>query len=112
MSIQQKSYPTREVLRWLLGKRKRFVVRGRSMTPMLCDGDHVFVEPLGKTDELLVGDVVVARHPFQKMFIVKRIEQIHKKHIVLRGLHEESADSRTWGWVSPERIVGKVRSVS
>lgn len=98
----------REVLYWFLGRRKRFVVRGDSMAPAFCDGDQVFVARLRTHDTLAVGDVVVARHPFQKMLIIKRVEAIHDQRVTLAGSNPQSSDSRSFGDVTCDRILGRV----
>lgn len=84
------------------------MVRGDSMTPAFCDGDQVFVAQLRARDTLAVGDVVVVRHPFQRMLILKRVEAIHSERITLAGSNPESSDSRSFGGVTRDRILGKV----
>ncbi|MBI2426678.1 MAG: S26 family signal peptidase [Candidatus Kerfeldbacteria bacterium] len=75
---------------------------------MLREGDQVFVKRVGKSDQLEVGDIVVARHPFQKMFIIKRIDRIHDEQVFLVGMDRASTDGWSFGGIARERIIGKV----
>ncbi len=98
----------REALRWLFGRRQRFVVRGRSMLPTLPDGTTVLVERGGHPVE---GDVVVARHPFVKeLVVVKRVASLHADgRVSLAG--DNRAESRhAFGSLPPEAVIGVARS--
>lgn len=78
------------------------------MNPTLKDGEVVLVDKEAKIE---VGDIVVAKHPFeQDSEIVKRVERINERgHYFLVGDNvEESSDSRHFGAVTREYIKGKV----
>ena len=115
-------------------KCQMFRVFGHSMYPLLRHGDVVLVK---KKKHYRVGDIVVAEHPFRKQLIVKKIEKIfcvsngvtsdraaarelvqHRDALPsgqasllyeLEGLDAiESEDSRSFGAISADKIIGKV----
>ena len=97
-----------EIALVLLGYRYKYVCEGKSMNPTLKDGEVVLVD---KEAEIAVGDIVIAKHPFeQNSEIVKRIERInHLGHYFLVGDNlDDSNDSRHFGAVTREYIKGKV----
>ena len=104
----------REGLLWLVRRRRRFRVTGPSMRPVLEPGAHVLVDPRAyRTDPPVVGDVVVARHPFKKdVRVVKRVAAVLPDgRVALRGDNRaESTDSTTFGTVAPDRLLGRVTS--
>ena len=89
---------SKEILLWLLRRRRRFRIEGHSMEPVLREGDEVLVKSLpphplltspiqgeeipknspplvggargGVLDRVRVGDVVVAEHPKRRGFMV------------------------------------------
>lgn len=76
------------------------------MLPTLKDGDKVLVKP-GSHFE--VGDIVLANHPYKKMRVIKRISEISDGRVSLVGDNpDESTDSRTFGEVSSNDILGRV----
>lgn len=80
------------------------------MEPTLCEGDQVIASPLpyllGRPS---VGDLVVLRHPSENRFLVKRISRVNGSQISIKGdSRRHSTDSRDFGPVSPDHIVGKV----
>lgn len=91
-----------------LGRRRAFLVEGDSMTPTLSSGDVVLVRP---STIYRVGDIVLAEHPYKSSVkILKRIAQIEQNGTVrlIGDNPADSTDSRTFGAVSIESIVGKV----
>jgi nickel-type superoxide dismutase maturation protease len=97
-----------ERLMFRIGLRRGFVVKGNSMLPVLADGDAVLVDI---RSTICSGDVVVARHPYkQSVQIIKRVTAINDAgHLELTGdKPDESTDSRTFGLIAREMIVGKV----
>ena len=99
-----------ELLCWLLRRRRRFRVSGRSMTPLLHPGDEVLVAPKARVRP---GDIIVARHPFrQDLELIKLVTHVDADgRVRLEGLNSaESSDSRTLGTISPELIRGRVSS--
>ena len=103
-----------QIVYWLLGRRKRFQVSGASMQPTLSNGDTVLVSPFAYLHALpQVGDLVVIQHPERKLPMIKRVHHIEgADKVYVRGDNSEvSTDSRHFGWVSPESIIGKVVSL-
>ena len=97
----------------MLRRRRRLRVVGDSMVPTLADGDLVFVDPRSQSIE--DGAVVAARHPTRSgVRIVKRVEFTDESgHLFLRSDHDDAADaadSRTFGPIDPELLVGLVVS--
>ena len=102
-----------EKLRFWVGKRRRFRVNGASMLPMLKEGEEVLVDVQAYEAALpQVGDIVVAQHPYKKIKLIKRVAEVLKDgRFVLKGDNlAESSDSRDFGAVSLEQIIGRVTS--
>jgi len=96
-----------EILLHFFGFYERYRVNGDSMLPILKDGDEVLIKP---SQSYSIGDIVVARHPFQKTPIIKRITEFSTGgKLFLSGDNpEESTDSRTFGEIPAADILGKV----
>jgi nickel-type superoxide dismutase maturation protease len=98
----------------LFKRRWRFRVTGASMSPTLESGEWLIVDPGAyQTDRPQVGDVVIARHPFQSdLKIVKRVTAVTtNSHFHLQGDNPsslESSDSRAFGPLPISHILGKV----
>lgn len=84
---------------------QRFTVKGYSMTPTLNPGQDILSfnwAYLGKKPE--VGDIVIV-----KSEIVKRVQRIESDKIYLIGDNmEESTDSRHFGPINLNQILGKM----
>jgi nickel-type superoxide dismutase maturation protease len=104
----------RELLWWLLRRRRRFRVSGTSMLPLLKPGDEVLVNPHAyRRTPPQPGDIVVAQHPFRpEVRLIKRVTDVlDSGHYVLKGDNPtESTDSRTFGAISASHIIGQVTS--
>lgn len=99
-----------EWILFLLRRRLRFQVRGRSMLPLLDQGDEVFVDARKKATK---GDVIVLRHPYRiDVVLIKYVAFINESGAVyVLGTNlAESTDSRGFGWVEPHQIYGCVHS--
>lgn len=99
-----------ELILWLLRRRRRFRITGDSMRPLLEPGDEVLVDS-GAVPR--PGDIVVARHPFiRNLRVIKRVEAVGEDgRYLLKGDNPiASDDSRAFGPVSGERILGRVTS--
>jgi nickel-type superoxide dismutase maturation protease len=104
----------RELLLWLLRFRRRFRVTGTSMLPLLQPGDEVLIDPRAYQQAApRVGDIVVSRHPYRvDVRLVKRVTAIlNDDRCVLEGDNpSDSTDSRSFGAVAPQQILGRVIS--
>lgn len=97
-----------EIALVFLGSRHKYVCEGKSMNPTLKDGEVVLVD---REAEIEVGDIVVAKNPFEKnVEIVKRVERINEQgnYFLIGDNLEDSNDSRHFGAVAREYIKGKV----
>ena len=87
----------------LFGLFGKAVVRGLSMAPNLGYGDEVVIR---YTDDIAVGDVIVFRRDRQND--IKRVESISEEGIFVVGDNPMSSlDSRNFGHIKPEQVVGK-----
>lgn len=82
------------------------------MLPLFQPNDEVLVD-LYAYQKLapLVGEVVILQHPRQEhLHIIKRVTQINKSgYFFVQGDNSSvSNDSRSFGWVKPKLILGKV----
>ena len=87
---------------------KIFRVRDRSMEPFLMDGDFALVRMNPK--RVREGDVVVLEDPRNSKKIIKRVERIREGGdcYVVGDNRQMSTDSRSFGPVPMEQIVGKL----
>ncbi|MFQ6044377.1 MAG: nickel-type superoxide dismutase maturation protease [Candidatus Poribacteria bacterium] len=103
-----------ELLLWVIRFRRRFRITGNSMVPLLKPGDEVLVNPRAYRRVLpKSGDIVVARHPYRKdLRLVKRVAEVFPDgRCFIKGDNpSESTDSRSFGTVTPEKILGQVTS--
>lgn len=103
-----------EKIRWLLRLRKRYRVKGNSMFPTLKEGETVLVNLRAYLQQPpQPDDIVIALHPnFPDQKIFKRVQFVNEYgRIYLIGDNKaESSDSRDFGTLPPETIVGKVTS--
>jgi nickel-type superoxide dismutase maturation protease len=114
MGDRLKDSSLRELLLWLLRLRRRFRVTGASMTPLLEAGDEVLIDPRAyRRRPPRPGDVVVAQHPYRRgLLLVKRVAKVGENgHCLLEGENQsESTDSRSFGSLPPDYILGQVTS--
>ncbi len=84
------------------------------MFPLLKEGEEVLVDTKAYHYCLPeIGDLVIAWHPYQaNLRILKRVVRVDEKgNCFLMGENSlESSDSRSFGWVSLQQIIGKVTS--
>ena len=98
----------------IIGHRQHLRVVGDSMENTIFDGDLVTYKKINSNNpDLEIGDIVVASHPrIKSKWIIKRIYQIHQNKFDLRGDNSlSSSDSRQWGLIELDLIVGKVEKV-
>ena len=90
----------------------RFRISDPSMEPGLRAGDYVVVNRWAyRSKRPAVGDVVVLRHPREPaLHIVKRVSALHGpgKVFLVGDNAVSSEDSRVFGPVSQDLIVGRV----
>ncbi len=104
----------KELLLWLLRLRQRFCVTGFSMFPLLKPGEEILVDTRAYRHCLPeIGDMVVAEHPHrQDLRIIKWVAFVDEKGdcFLMGENREESSDSRSFGFVSSQQIIGRVTS--
>ena len=84
------------------------------MEGVISEGDLITYKKINpKNLDLDVGDIVVASHPKIKgKLIIKRIYKISQNKFDLRGDNFlSSTDSREWGLIELDLIVGKVEKI-
>lgn len=114
MTEELKSGGLREFLLWLLRRRHRFRVSGNSMLPLLEPDQEVLIDPAAYRQVFpQPGDIVVVSHPHQPhKRLIKRVSAVldNQRYFVVGDNPLESTDSRTFGPVSLEQILGQVTS--
>lgn len=87
---------------------------GSSMSPAFGNGDWLLVRwfaapPSQKYGDNLIGKIVVIeRQERPGIFLVKRLQKAHGHIYWVQGDNDESTDSRTWGWIPANELVGRV----
>ncbi len=86
------------------------VVKGKSMSPTLHDGDLVLIDKKPKAHN--IGDICVLVPPDEtNKLVIKRITKVKpmdRLYWFLGDNRSNSHDSRDFGWVSEENIEGRV----
>ncbi|OHA50545.1 MAG: signal peptidase I [Candidatus Terrybacteria bacterium RIFCSPLOWO2_01_FULL_40_23] len=88
----------------------RFVVDGKSMQPTFGEGEHLLINKLlYKIKKPQKGDIIVLRDPRDKQrLLLKRVFEIQKDKLEVISDNIDGSDSRTFGSVNIENVVGKV----
>ena len=97
-----------------MGRRKLFQVEGDSMLPSLQPKQRLLVKLRRQGDQSPTpGTVVVCRHPNEiNLVITKRVWPSNDGWLELRGDNPEaSTDSRHFGLVPLDRLIGEVTAV-
>ena len=98
----------RDKILLILRRRRAMVVEGDSMLPTLTSGDKILVDLFAT---IVVGDIVLAQHPYKRSSrLVKRVTEISPsgEYFLTGDNPNESTDSRTLGWFSPNDVWGRV----
>lgn len=104
----------KEFLLWFLRRRRCFRIKGRSMVPAFNPGDLVWVNPKAYqsiTPDL--GDIIVVKHPYGTgVYLIKRVKKVleNNSYYLIGDNPLESTDSRAFGTVAHDRILGQVTS--
>jgi signal peptidase I len=94
----------KELLLWALRKRRPWRVQGASMEPEYRAGDLVLIDP---SAPVAVDSVVVARHPFKNLDVIKYVKAVDTDdHVVLESPLGD--DSRQFGRVPLHAVRGTV----
>ncbi|KZR86630.1 nickel-type superoxide dismutase maturation protease [Synechococcus sp. MIT S9504] len=104
----------KDLLLFFLGRRRLFQVEGDSMLPALQPKQRLLVKSLAKPDQPpSPGTVVVCHHPSDfNLVITKRVWHSTETWLELRGDNQdESTDSRHFGPVPLDRVIGVVTAV-
>jgi signal peptidase I len=84
------------------------------MEPTYKDGDWLLISWFDAELAPLVGErilgkvVVVEREERPGIFLVKRLQKSHGGNFWVQGDSDESTDSRSWGWIPANEVVGVV----
>lgn len=100
----------KDLFLWTMGQRQRFQVQGDSMEPLLKEGDQILTQ---QKESYSTGDLVVFRHPIQSnLILIKKIVKKANENYEVLGLNEKkSSDSRHFGPLSKNHILGHVTSM-
>lgn len=88
----------------------RFVIHGHSMEPTIKENQTVFVSALPfLLRKPKINDIVAIKHPHDNKTFIKRIIMIENKKYFVQGDNKsDSIDSRKFGMIGKELIIGKV----
>ena len=102
----------KEILLWLVRKRRRYRVKGDSMLPLLRADDEVLVNPNAyRRQSPQIGDLVVACHPTQPgLQVIKRIKKMDEagRYQLLGDNHDPARNSSVL--VPSTLVLGRVTS--
>jgi phage repressor protein C with HTH and peptisase S24 domain len=91
---------------------KAVELRGDSMAPTYNEGDWLLFIGLGANLESLVGKVVLIRRTLgagSDFLAIKRAIRIDAGSVWVEGDNKESStDSRSWGAISSDEVIGKL----
>ncbi len=93
-------------------KIEKILVSGDSMSPLYSDGDILIVDIYAYNEKYpSVDDIIVFKHPYIMDFLmVKKIAEIRDDgRLFVIGVNPAySTDSRSFGTISQEAVLGKV----
>lgn len=84
-------------------------VTGGSLSPGYQEGDYVLIGTCSFFFDIKAGDTIVFKHPEHGMMI-KKVSKVllPNRSYEVRGEHPYSMDSRSFGPVSNDTVIGKV----
>lgn len=83
-------------------------ISGSSMEPALKNGQKILVDKNAYIKKKIAeGDIVLVEFAANK-YVVKRVSDVREGHVYLVGDNANSIDSRAYGWVEKNKVVGKV----
>jgi nickel-type superoxide dismutase maturation protease len=85
-------------------------VTGESLSPLFHEGDYVFITTIPfVVKRVKAGDTILFRHPSYGT-LIKQVEQADREQGTLSviGTHPNSVDSRRFGPIRQEDVIGKV----
>jgi nickel-type superoxide dismutase maturation protease len=98
---------------WMKRRFIRYEISGDSMLPALAPGDFVVVDTFWRSSwQPASGEIVLARDPREEQrTLVKRVELVEVEGAcwLLGDNAPHSTDSRTFGAISRQDIIGRVR---
>ena len=82
------------------------------MEPTFFDGDLVFYKECSKSRfNLKLGDIVIFKHPFKKINLIKRVTEIQEHGVKVTGDNKNfSDDSNLFGLINKKKLIGVVTS--
>lgn len=84
-------------------------VSGKSMEPKFLHSQKLIVLKKWLFWGLKIDDVIVLINPISRIYILKRVKKIKGgNYFVLGDNLKESTDSRVFGWIKKNEIIGKV----
>jgi nickel-type superoxide dismutase maturation protease len=89
-------------------------VAGVSMAPTHKDGAWLLVRWFTNSPERnfsadLLGKIfVIEKRERPGIFLVKRLKKVEDQKFWVEGDNESSTDSRQWGWIYSDELVGQV----
>jgi nickel-type superoxide dismutase maturation protease len=88
----------------------KYHILGNSMLPTLISGDSVLVNRISYWFTLpKINDIVVVKDPRDGKVLIKRIIKIVEKGYFVQGDNKNSStDSRVFGMIGRQSIIGKV----
>jgi nickel-type superoxide dismutase maturation protease len=101
----------RDLLLWLLRRRRRVRVTNRSMLPLLKPDDELLIDPRAyRQRPPQPDDIVIAWHPTTpQLKIIKRVDRVLADgRVYVVGVNSaESSDSRHFGPLAPHQLIGR-----
>jgi nickel-type superoxide dismutase maturation protease len=88
----------------------KYQIKGNSMLPIFKDGDIVLVNRLSYLfRKPKINDIVAVKDPRDNKILIKRIKKIEEQMYFVVGDNKlSSTDSREFGMIGKNQIVGKV----